>query len=275
VSRSLKDIMENQTPQPHESNPRSRPSIEVIETKFFAGVIAEEIRASIAEAIEERGQCTVALAGGSTPSSIYRVIGRPSKDHPVDWRKVHLFLGDERWVPLDDHQSNYRMISETLLAQLTQRRPVMHPLDTSLTSPAEGAKKYAETISGIPGIIEEGAPRFDLILLGVGEDGHTASLFPNDPVLQHTSNAITHAVKHPTDGSDRVTLSLSTICNARRLLFMVKGENKAGIVAEVLESNAPVTKLPATLYRNAKGSVAWFLDTAAGSKLSDSKFPRE
>lgn len=238
-------------------------AVEVIEPVLFAGVVADEIVASIGEAIAERGSCSVALAGGSTPGAIYRCLAKPPRVSEVDWPKVNLFLGDERWVPQDDTQSNFKMTHETLVGQILGAGPKVHPIDTSCESPQAGAAAYAKTITGVLGE----KPVFDLVILGIGEDGHTASIFPRSPVIA-MSGDLCVAVQHPEDKRFRVTLTPDLLFGARRTIFIVKGEGKADIVRRVIEGSESVEALPAKLYQRSAERVTFFLDSGAALRLS-------
>lgn len=258
--------MESSEQAQHEDT--KKVSIEIIETKLFAPVIAEEIQASIHDALELNNSCSLVLAGGSTPSSIYRILGRPSKDSPIDWSQLNLFLSDERWVPAESEHSNYRMIRETLLSQTVGGKPVTFPVNTSLGSVDEAARDYSAQIAKCLG---SNQPCFDIVLLGVGEDGHTASLFPGESDMRET-NDICIAVDRGSNGGARVSLSMRTLLNAKRVIFMVKGEGKAEIVRKILEQHGEIdqdlAQCPASCYRLMNGRVSWFLDTGAASKLT-------
>lgn len=237
--------------------------IEVIEPMLFAGVVADEIVSSIQEAIDERGVCNISLAGGSTPSTIYRLLAKPPRVDSIDWKNVKLFWGDERWVPPADTQSNYNMVQETLLSQLPGANPKVFPVDTSQKTPELAAEKYSRLLADELG--DNGL--FDLMLLGIGEDGHTASLFPGSPHVVDSRGAYCVATLHPEEQKPRISLSPRAILAARRILFLVKGESKAEIVARVIEGNEPTSVLPACLFREAQEQVYFFLDSAAGIKL--------
>ena len=238
-------------------------AVEVIEPMLFAGVVADEIVASIGEAVSERGSCSVALAGGSTPGAIYRCLAKPPRVSEVDWDKVHLFWGDERWVPQTDNQSNFKMTHETLLGQIVGRHPHVHPIDTGASSPEAGARGYAETIRAALGE----KPVFDLVILGIGEDGHTASIFPHSPVLGGSGD-VCAAVQHPEDKKFRVTLTPEILFGAHRTIFIVKGEGKAEIVKRVLEGAESVEVLPSKLFERARERVTFFLDSGAALRLN-------
>jgi len=237
-------------------------AVEVIEPMLFAGVVADEIVASIGEAIAERGSCSIALAGGSTPGAIYRCLAKPPRVSEIEWAKVNLFWGDERWVPQSDTQSNFKMTHETLLGQILGSAPKIYPIDTSLESPDAGAAAYSKTIATVLGE----SPVFDLVILGIGEDGHTASIFPHSPVVG-MKGGISVAVQHPEDKRYRVTLTPAVLFNARRTVFIVKGEGKADILRRVLEGTESAEILPAKLYQSAAERVTFFLDSGAALRL--------
>ena len=238
-----------------------KPIIEIVEPRLYAGMVADEIVASISDRIADSGKCTIALSGGSTPGAIYRMLSMPPRSTDIDWSKVLIFFGDERWVSHEDTQSNFHMANETLLNQLKGTKPRIFPVNTSLASPAVGAEAYEKSIlSEIPGGI------FDIVLLGIGEDGHTASLFPGSKLLNETTKLVA-SDNHPTDGTVRVTLTLPVLKKARKLFFIVKGPGKASIVKEVLEGTAGVEQFPSRFYLQAEGAVTWFLDTEASKNL--------
>ena len=238
--------------------------LEIVEPKLFAGVVADEIVATVSEAIAERGRCSIALAGGKSPSIVYRALARPPRVEDVDWSKVTLYWGDERWVSREENESNYRMVHETLLAHLPSPGPQVFAVDTSLKDADEGARRYAAAIRKAEGAEVGVTPQLDLILLGVGDDGHTASLFPDSAVLSERGT-IAHAVTGM--GTARVTLSPDIIRNAQRLIFVVRGPSKAEIVRKLFEEEHPIAALPAAIANEAKGRVRWFVDSEAAQKL--------
>ena len=240
--------------------------IEVIETKLFAGAVADELVASIGDVISERGSCSLVLSGGGTPASVYRALARPPRVEEVDWHNVKIFWGDERWVPQDHHLSNYRMAQETLLCHLPAGSVKVYPIDTSPATPEEGARQYARRLfdSGIP--VSDGLPVFDIVLLGMGEDGHFASVYPGSELLSAQAD-ICAPSKHPTQDIWRVTLLPRVLLSARRVFFIISGERKAEVVKRVLNQESEVEHLPARLYENASARVTWFLDSAASQRL--------
>lgn len=235
--------------------------IEIIEPKLFAGNVADEIAACLSDTINEKGAVNIMLSGGSTPASVYRALAAPPRITEVDWAKVSFFFGDERWVPNTDVQSNFRMAHETLLSQLPVEGNV-YPVDTGLSTPEEGAKQYDALLSKLVG--NEG--QIDILLLGLGEDGHTASLFPNSEALNMDEKLVC-AVKNPNDNTIRISITPKVIKNSKRILFIVKGGSKSSIVKKVIQGSDSPSIYPANLYKIANGNVTWFLDSDSASSL--------
>jgi 6-phosphogluconolactonase len=214
------------------------------------------------EAIDERGRFAVVLAGGSTPKATYEILARDYADR-IDWSNVHVFFGDERSVPPDHEDSNYRMTREDLLDHV----PVgsIHRMQGEL-SPDEAAEAYEEELRDF--FRSEDLPRFDLILLGIGGDGHTASLFPETSALEvHDRWVVANPVLKL--GTTRITLTVPVINAARAVYFLVAGEGKADALAEILEDDPDPREYPASLIQPQGGST-WMLDRSAASLLGDS-----
>lgn len=225
----------------------------------LADAAARDFTARAAKAIGERGRFTVALAGGSTPEATYEILARDYADG-IDWSRVHVFFGDERTVPPDHEDSNYRMAREALLDHVPAGS--VHRMRGEL-SPEEAAASYEDELREFFG--SDGIPSLDLIMLGIGEDGHTASLFPNTPALDVTDR---WAVENPVEKLDtiRLTLTAPIINAARSVNFLVAGEGKAGALREILEGVADPHEYPAKLVQPAGGPV-WMLDRTAASQL--------
>jgi len=207
--------------------------------------------------VDGTGRFAVALAGGSTPQRAYELLADAYRDD-LDWGRVHVFFGDERGVPPDHEDSNYRMANEALLSRV----PVgsVHRMRGELP-PSEAAADYERELRGFFG----GPPVFDLVLLGVGEDGHTASLFPRTPALDATERL---AAANPVEklGTTRITLTAPTINASRNVAFLVSGGGKAEALKEILEGDADPRDYPAKLIRPA-GDPAWMVDRAAARLL--------
>ena len=222
---------------------------------------AREFAAGAEEAIEERGRFAVVLAGGSTPETLYGILARDYSDR-IDWSKVYVFFGDERAVPPHHEDSNLKMASEVLLDHVPVAN--VHRIKGEL-SPEEAAEAYEEELRTF--FQTEDVPRFDLILLGLGADGHTASLFPWTPALEVQDRWV---VANPVPRLDttRITLTVPVINAALAVYFLVEGEDKAEAVREVLEGDADPRAYPAKLIQPPGGS-EWMLDRSAASLLSD------
>ncbi len=242
-------------------------SVEVIESRLFAGVVADEIVASVQDIEAEGDFCSVALAGGSTPAETYRLLSHPPRVGEVNWHKLRLFLSDERWVPSSDAQNNFKMISETLLARIPPNSAQSFPVDTSLGSPQDAVKKYDEIVRENVRTGSDGLPCFDIVLLGIGEDGHIASIFPDSSLLSQT-NSLYAAVQQPWDNRYRVTLTPRMIMCARRVIALAKGKAKAEIVKRVIEGDEGSSVLPGRLLAEHTGEVSWYVDSEAAQLLA-------
>ena len=236
-------------------------SVQLYETpEGLAEAAARAFVDRAAESIAERGRFAVALAGGSTPKATYEVLARDhAKD--VDWPNVHVFFGDERTVPPDHEDSNYRMAREALLDHV----PVgsVHRMRGELP-PDEAAASYEEELKEFFG---EVPPVLDLVMLGIGGDGHTASLFPETPALETTDRLVV-ANPVPKLETTRLTLTAPVLSAAREVRFLVAGGGKAEALAEILEGDAEPREYPAKLVRPPGGPI-WMVDHAAASALRD------
>ncbi|MFN2244299.1 MAG: 6-phosphogluconolactonase [Anaerolineae bacterium] len=210
------------------------------------------------EAAESRGRFSAALSGGSTPGGLYRLLAEEPYSVQVPWDAVHLFWGDERCVPPDDPGSNYHLAEEILLSRVPIPPENVHRVLGEL-EPASAARDYEQEIQDF---FCGPHARFDLILLGLGEDGHTASLFPGSPALAGTERLVAAATAVYQDRpAQRVTLTLPALNSARQVLFLVAGSAKAGIVQSVLEGADE--RLPARRVQPVAGGLTWLLDAQA------------
>ncbi len=215
-----------------------------------------------AESIEERGVFSAALSGGSTPQPLYHLLGESKLEKQLDWNHIHLFFGDERYVHSEHPDSNFRMVKENLLDQIVIPQENVHRVPTEM-DPRMAAFSYEEQLRTF---FAGEWPHFDLILLGMGADGHTASLFPHSAGLneEHRWFIANYA---PGMEKWRLTLTKNAINNARQILVMVSGADKAHVLAEVLEGKSPDVK-PIQLISPIDGSMTWMVDQDAGSLLS-------
>jgi 6-phosphogluconolactonase len=217
-------------------------------------------------AIADHGRFTIALSGGSTPRALHERLAQPPLADAIDWANIHVFWGDERMVPPDDPESSYRMARETLLAHVAIPAANIYPVPTVGGTPEAAAEAYQETIVAV---LRADIPRFDLVLLGIGPDGHTASLFPGQPEVVRPSQMLVAAVHNaPKPPPIRVTFTYKLINAAANVLFLVAGADKAAALREVLHGSADVARLPAQGVRPESGELVWLVDAAAAKELT-------
>ncbi|MEZ4753417.1 MAG: 6-phosphogluconolactonase [Bdellovibrionota bacterium] len=247
----------------------SKPSIEIIETRLFPGVVADELVAAIGDAIADHGSCSLVLSGGQTPASTYRELSRPPRVSEIDWGNVKMFWGDERFVESDSTHSNYNMVDDTLLHNISDPKPEVFKINTKLKTPEATATAYEQTIRSALEISETEVPEFDIVLLGIGDDGHIASLFPKSKLISD-NKSLCCAVSKDCGEYPRITLMPAALFSARKIYFLVRGEDKAEIISRVIAGNESESELPAMLYRRVPEKVTWFVDSAAGKKIEQS-----
>jgi 6-phosphogluconolactonase len=222
-------------------------------------------------AIRVRGRAMLALAGGSTPEKTYSLLAQPGRSSRIDWAHTYLFFGDERFVRPDDPSSNFAMVRRTLLAPVPVPAGHAFPVPTQLGT-AAAAGEYAATLTRAFGIGDSrDPPRFDLILLGLGEDGHTASLFPGAASLWVTDRWVVASPPGTLPPPvERITLTFPVLNAAREILFLVSGQNKAEALHDVLEGQPSREERPAVCVRPVDGTLTWLVDEAAASRLTRS-----
>lgn len=236
------------------------------EPALYRQAAAEFVRAA-AKAVKERGRFAVALSGGTTPAGLYAVLAAEEElRRAVDWKRTQVFWGDERQVPPDHRDSNYRMAREVLLSKVSVPEANVHRIRGELSDAAEAALRYEEELRAALGLAANELPRFDLVLLGLGADGHTASLFPGTEALRERRRAVI-ANWIDTLRAWRITLTVPAINHARSVMFLVCGEDKAEAAKSVLEGPRNAKALPARLIRPESGRMLWLLDRAAGRLL--------
>ena len=215
-------------------------------------------------AIAARGRFTVALAGGSTPKRAYELLASDDYKSRIDWPKVHIFFGDERNVPASDAASNYRMVNEALLSCVPLPPKNIHRMN-GVGDVVANARLYEDEMRTY--FNDAPWPRLDLVLLGMGEDGHTASLFPGTQALtEQAAWVVSNWVEK--FGAYRITLTASAINQAAHIVFLVIGENKAEPLRQVLKGDYDPIRLPAQLVKPVDGSLEWLIDKAASMRLS-------
>jgi 6-phosphogluconolactonase len=221
------------------------------------------------DAIAARGRCLVALSGGSTPKPLYELLATPPYSAQIDWSRLHLFWGDERCVPPDHPDSNYRMTREALIDKVPIPPPNVHRIRGE-DDPQRTAEAYERTLREWFGPEDPPARTFDVVLLGMGPDGHTASMFPGTAAPTETRRwTMAVHVEHPRD-MWRVTLTTVVLNAASDVTFLVEGADKAPRLREVLEQRSE-RPLPAQRIQPAHGSLHWLVDEAAAAQLHDTR----
>lgn len=235
-------------------------SIEVLSDQASLVDRARElILEKIKSAITQRDQCTIALAGGSTPKPLYEKLAQAS----LPWDKIHIFWGDERYVGADHPDSNQKMAREAWLNQVPIPASNIHPMPTTGENPQADAAKHEQEIREFFQCGAEDIPRLDIILLGMGDDGHTASLFPQTEALTVRDRLITVGNK---GDSQRLTFTAPFINQARCVIFLVAGANKRPALAQVFASQGDEKQYPSRLIQP-QGELWWLLDQEAGAEM--------
>ena len=214
--------------------------------------------------IANRGRFTAALSGGSTPKAMFSLLAAPPFADAIAWPSIHLFWGDERCVPPDHPDSNYRMTREALLDRVPLPPANIHRIPAEDPDPARAAQRYAATLRDV---FADEAPRFDLLFLGMGADGHTASLFPHTEAL-HIDDRIVVANYVEKFRAHRITLTASTINRASNILFLVAGADKAPALQAVLQGPRDIETYPSQLIAPDAGTLTWMADEAAADRLT-------
>lgn len=217
-------------------------------------------------AINQNGKFTVALAGGSTPKSLYQLLAADEFRNRIDWQKVFFFFGDERNVLTDSDESNFRTADENLLKPLQIPSENIFRWQTELKDSEKIAENYAESIVKFFDLAENEFPQFDLILLGMGDDGHTASLFPFSDALNEIEKiAVSNRVEKL--DANRLTFTFSTINKAANVIFLISGTAKADALKEVLEGEPQPEKFPSQNVNPTNGNLFWLIDAPAAQFL--------
>lgn len=215
--------------------------------------------------VRANGIFTAALSGGETPKSLYRLLSSRPYRKNIDWRAVHVFMVDERFVPYAHPESNRRLIQEMLVDRVNLPIDHFHPIETRYRTLSHATIAYEKQIGAFFGLRKRSEfPRFDLVLLGIGEDGHTASLFPGSRALKEEKR-IAVPVRRSGSRPARITLTLPALNNARTIIFLVSGKRKASALERVILEEDPL--LPASLVRPNRGSCVFFIDKEAAEHI--------
>jgi len=236
----------------------------VADPRALADAAAETFIAAVAEAIAARGRAVVALAGGSTPQRMGELLATEAYRGRIDWSKLHVFWGDERWVPLEHPECNAGEAIRTFLDDVGIPAEQVHTYHTHLEPPQAAAQQYEGQLREVFG--PEAPPRFDLIFLGVGDDGHTASLFPGADAINEKRDWVV-AYEVPKLGAYRLSLTPPVLNAARRVTFVVGGGGKAHVLHTILDGGRDVDETPAQVVRPTDGELVWLVDVAAAELL--------
>jgi len=242
---------------------RDTPDLRVVDDlKVLSQRVADEVVTIIDETVRRRGRCSLVLSGGSTPITLHRLLATSYRGR-IPWSLVDVFWADERYVPHDDSHSNYRMARATLLDHVPCPAGNVHPMPTHFPEPDDAARDYQATLERY---WKGGTPQLDLVLLGMGPDGHTASLFPGSAALDERIRLVMAATV-PAESPRRLTLTFPALARSTQIHFLVSGADKAVALSHVL-SGADRVSYPAAGVRSAGRSVVWWVDRNAASALA-------
>lgn len=233
------------------------------------GAAAEEVARAVKEAVSERGRFTIVLSGGSTPKGLFNLLATNARTS-LPWDKMFFFWGDERHVPPTDPDSNYRMANETMLSKVPVQAANVFRMPAENPDAAAAAAAYEATLRKFFQTKAGEFPRFDLILLGMGPDGHTASLFPGTAGLQEQSRLVIANWVEKLK-THRLSFTFPVLNAAREVTFLVSGTDKAPALHSVLEENVAGEQYPSKLVKPKDGRLIWFVDRAAASEISTQK----
>lgn len=239
----------------------------VAHSEELSRVAAEEFVVHAETAVRKKGFFTVALSGGSTPKGLYRKLAGGPYREKIPWSKVHFFWGDERCVPPGHPDSNYHMARESLFNKVPIPEVNIYRMPAELEDHDRAAAEYEKTIRTFFHLAAGEKPSFDLVLLGMGDDGHTASLFPRTSALEDRDHLVSANYIEKLSAW-RLTLTVPVINRAAQILFLISGESKASVLREVLEGDFQPLRLPSQLIRPVHGRLLFIADRLAAGKLS-------
>jgi len=244
-----------------------KPEIRIFtKPEIMADSLAEEFYRSVIEQFTKQQNFYIALSGGNTPLLFFSNLSAfdQSKKNKIDWKRIHFFWGDERCVPPDSEESNFGNANKVLFSLIDIPKENVHRI-MGENEPGEEVKRYSDLlIKTVP--LKHGVPIFDWVFLGVGDDGHTASIFP-DQISVINSDKLCVITKHPESGQSRITMTGKILNIAKRITFMATGEEKSTVVKQIVNNEAPSKKYPAALIKPQYGKIDWFLDTEAADLI--------
>jgi 6-phosphogluconolactonase len=233
-------------------------NIRILSEEFCTELVNE-----VSSQFIKKDKINIALSGGKTPKAIFRKL--VSLREKINWQKIDLFWVDERCVPPDDPESNYGMTKKHLLNHIDIPPENINRIKGE-NIPSEEAKRYSDVVETNLVSVNK-LPTFEIMLLGLGEDGHTASIFPDQMELLE-SDKICEVAFHPTTKQKRITITVKVINNSRRIYFLVSGKNKASVVGKILNKGKNHVELPGSYIKPVDGEVIWFLDKEAASEIN-------
>ena len=244
------------------------PEIQIVENAEAVSRIAAEMMVSLAQQkLKSKESCTVALSGGSTPKNMFTILANDAalRDQ-MPWDRVHFFWGDERHVPPDHADSNYRMTNEAMLSKVPVPSENIHRIRAENPDAGKAAEDYEQELRKFFKLEAEKMPAFDCVFLGMGPDGHTASLFPGTKAVHERERLV---VSNWVDKFDsfRITLTAPVLNNAGMVIFLVSGEEKAEPLQAILEGQKQTDRFPSQLIEPTHGKLLWLVDRAAARKL--------
>ena len=228
--------------------------------------VAQDLIEAVRKAANMNRKFCLALSGGTTPKLLYQHLGSPAFYNEMPWANLELFWGDERCVPSTESDSNFRMVSEALLNHVPLAASQIHRVRGE-ELPEQESTRYAQEIRSIVPAVNGGLPRFDWILLGMGDDGHTASLFPGQPLS--AQNELCGVAMHPTTAATRVSITMELINASAHVAFVVTGSSKAKLVHTIIDRLSGCQQFPAAHVEPTDGTMSWYLDIAASNELSN------
>ncbi|MFP4106108.1 MAG: 6-phosphogluconolactonase [Phycisphaerae bacterium] len=246
-----------------------RPNVIVKRTPSQASTEAfQRIAKFASDAVEQRGKFSIALAGGTTPRMLYQTMAQGGNAEQIPWDRTDVFFGDERDVPHDDVESNYHMAQRALLDHVPIQPDRVYPMPANAEDLDSAAAEYEQTIRRVVPEGPDGVPQLDVVLLGMGGDGHTASLFPETEVLKEDKKLVaSHFVEML--GRNRMTFTYPLINSARHVMVLVTGEDKADTIAKALGPDEPVRPLPIACVHPTGGEITFVLDYGAARNIED------
>jgi 6-phosphogluconolactonase len=250
-----------------ETTAKGKPNIQVAsDPEGLAGRAVELFISAARAAVESQGLFFVALSGGHTPRRFFQMLSRPPHAESVPWEKVHVFWVDERYVPADSPYSNYRLARESFLDQVAIPETNVHPIPTGHEDVNLAARRYETTVREVFGVSDDQLPQFDLVVLGMGVDGHTGSLFPNSyaPFDTHDLACVVYMMG---EALNRITLTHPVLCAARRLVVLVSGSEKAETLRAVLHDEPDEVKYPIHMLWPVLDKITWLVDQAAAQSI--------